>query len=212
MTRLLSIASATVLCLGAFQAPAGTIDSLVGDKDGFGLAGAPAVPANGTLWRDTLGGAFFTDYRDAGDLANAPFTDIWNANVGPTYSHNYGLVGTPLAALLSVQIAGVGDVGGPYDVLFNNINIGQIPVNNTINGFQEVNLYSWAVPVGLLTGADTVSLKINLPVSSGDGYIINFSELHIRTQDGHVPEVTSAFGLLSLGLAGLAGLKRKLAL
>ena len=28
------------------------ISSLVGDKDGFGLFGAPAVPADETLWRD----------------------------------------------------------------------------------------------------------------------------------------------------------------
>ena len=54
-----------VLLTTTVPANAGVITSLVGDKDGFGLIGAPAVPADGSLWRDQLGGVFFNDYRGA---------------------------------------------------------------------------------------------------------------------------------------------------
>jgi hypothetical protein len=211
--------SLSILCLGMLQASAGTIDSLVGDKDGFGLPGAPAVPANGTLWQSTLGGSFFGDYRGPGDVGNAAFTDIWDAPAGVTYSHTYGLSGTPLGAILSIQFAGVADQSpidnnpnrGPWDVKYNGTLIGQIPVNTSANAYQEVETYTFNVPVGLLTGSDAVALGVNIP-NINDGFIINFSELHIRTLDnGQVPEVASALGLLSFGLLSLVGLKRKLA-
>jgi hypothetical protein len=169
------------------HAAAVSIVDLVGDKDGFGLPGAPAVPADGTRWATDLGGTFFTDYRDAGDLANAPFTDIWAGPDTFSYAHNYALGGlVPTSATLAVQIAGIHDInlGTIYDVVLDGTVIGQIPPNPTANGFQEVKLYNFNVPLGLITGNDSVSVSM----TGGDGYSINFSELTIEA----VPEPSSA--------------------
>jgi hypothetical protein len=182
------------------------IISLVGDKDGFGLAGAPAVPADGTLWRDGLGGVFFTDYRGAGDLANAPFTDIWAANDGFSYSHSYSLGGqTAISATLDIQIAGIHDIndGTTYNFFVDGTIVGTIPFNSNANAFQEVKLYSFNIPLALINGLDT----INLSGTGGDGYAINFSELRIETSA--VPEPTTML-LIGLGLMGLAGIRRKI--
>ena len=196
-----------VVVLLAMAMPASAdIISLVGDKDGFGLAGAPAVPADGTLWRDGLGGVFFTDYREPGDLANAPFTDIWAANGGFSYSHSYSLGGqTAISATLDIQIAGIHDInpGDTYNFFVDGTIVGTIPYNSNENAFQEVKLYSFNIPVALINGLDT----INLSGTGGDGYAINFSELRIETSA--VPEPTTML-LIGLGLMGLAGIRRKI--
>jgi hypothetical protein len=190
-------ASMVVACTGLARAD---IVSLYGQKDGFGLPGAPAVPANGTLWQADYGGVYFTDYRNAYDLAHAPDTDIWfnQANVNwnqPTYS----LAGlTPLTATLSMQMAGIANLGanatwGPYNVSFDGTVIGVIPHNTNANGDQEILTYTFNVPVALLTGADTILIN----TGSGDGFAMNFSELDITTAS--VPEPTS---LASMALGG----------
>ena len=200
----------TILLAAASRADATIfITSLVGDKDGFGLSGAPAVPADGTLWRDGLGGVFFTDYRDAGDLANAPFTDIWFAGSDISYTLNYSLSGlTPVAAQLSLQIAGIADpVGnpsrGPWNVFANGTLLGQIPQNSSANAFQEIKIYNFNMPVALLTGADSILLRINVP-DAGDGYSINYSELTIAA----VPE-PSVVALAGLGALAVAARRRQ---
>lgn len=198
------VAALAMFLASAFQpSNAATITSLVGDKDGFGLPGAPAVPADGTLWRDQLGGVFFTDYRDAGDLANAPFTDIWFSGSAISYTHTYSLAGlTPTSAQLSLQIAGVADSPvtprGPWDVFANGTLLGQIPQNFDANAFQEIKIYTFNMPTALVTGSDSILLNINVP-SIGDGYSINYSELTINA----VPEPSA------LALAGLSVLALK---
>jgi hypothetical protein len=178
------------------------ISSLVGDKDGFGLSGAPAVPADGTLWRDGLGGVFGADYRDAGDLASAPFTDIWFSDAAITYTHTYSLGGlTPISANLTIQIAGVADNRGPWDVFLNATLIGQIPTNTSVNAFQEILTYTFVVNPSLLIEADAVLLNINVPTVT-DGYSINFSELNITA----VPEPAT---ICLLGLGVLSLLRKK---
>jgi hypothetical protein len=196
--------AALALLFGAVPARAGIV-SLYGDKDGFGVPGAPAVPADGTLFVTDLGGMFFHDYRDAFDLANAPLTDIW-ATLGTfSYTHTYSLAGmSPTAAQLDLQFAGIDDAPFnqlPIDVDFNGTVIGQIPLNNDANAFQEVRQYTFNVPVNLLTGADTVQIN---DTNGGDGFIFNFSELDIATATVATPEPAS-LTLVALGLTGMAG-------
>ncbi len=205
MKRFFFYVCVLMLVFGVTGETNATIVNLVGDKDGFGIPGAPAVPANGTNWETGLGGVFFTDYRDAFDLANAPFTDMWSNPGGFSYEHTYSLGGlTPISATLDIQIAGIHDVNTTdiYNLMFNGVNIGTIPPNFNGNAFQEILLYSYNVSAGLLTGSDAISLS----GTGGDGYSINFSELSIETTA--VPEPATIF-LLSCGVLGLAGLRRK---
>ena len=188
-----------LLLLASFSlfvaAPAGAviIIDLVGDKDGFGLAGAPAVPADGTLWRDGLGGVFFTDSRDAGDLATAPFTDIWAFPGSIMFSHNYALGGLiAQSAVLSIQIAGIHDIntGDIYEFLVDGVQVGVIPPNFNANAFQEVLLYNFIIPVALVNGSESIMVQM----TGGDGYSINFSELTVSA----IPE-PSGLLLFSVG-------------
>jgi hypothetical protein len=186
---------AAIAMLAASAASANVI-SLYGTINCFGLPGVTSCP-DGSLWETGLGGVFFTDYRDANDLANAPATDIWTApgNVSwtqPTYSP-----AGATSASLSIRIAGIADVNtdggfGNYPVTFDGTNIGTIPDNTTSNAFQEVLTYTFSVPVGLLTGTDTVDIA----ASTSDGFIIDFSQLTVNTS---VPEPAS-LGLLLAGL------------
>lgn len=194
----------------ALHANATTVISLVGDKDGFGLAGAPAVPADGTLWRDGLGGVFGNDYRDAGDLASAPFTDKWSADRAVAYNHSYSLAGlTPVSASLAIQFAGVADNRGPWDVKVNGTLVGQVPLSSAPNAFQEIYLRAFVVPIGLLAQTDAILLDINVPFVT-DGYSINFSELTIETQPSTpIPDAGSTVGMLGLALGFLLPCRRR---
>lgn len=194
---------ALVLVVGSlFLANAGTVVSLVGDKDCFGLNGS--CP-DGTLWRDGLGGTFWSNYQDPGDPS---FTDKWGDDKSPTYQHVYALVGTPVSAQLTVKFAGVADNRGPWDVYFNQTLLGEIArINDAGEGtggtaFQLVRTITWDVPIALLLGQDWIMLNINSPVSN-DGYSIDYSELTITTADTAVPEPGSWAALL-LGLGGLS--------
>lgn len=189
---------AAALC-GLFVGPAGadTI-SLVGDKDGSFL-GAPF--ANGVSWIG-LGGVFFTDYRGAGDLATAPFTDIWAASppVNPsTWTHSYGLDGVVLGANLQINIAGFADIGA-VDLLVDGV---LLTTFNFPGQFDTTHVLNVAVPLANIDGSTTFSLVP--PAGGGDGFIIDFVELTINTRT--VPEPAS-LALLCLGLAGLGFSRR----
>lgn len=192
-----------LICAACQPAGAITVVDLVGDKDGFGVPGAPAVPADGTRWSDDLGGVFFTDYRDAGDLANAPFTDIWDSPLSFSYTHSYDLGGlTALSAVLDIQIAGIGDVDltSTYAVEVNSVPIGAIPPNANPDNFQEVWLYSFNIPINLISGSDSIQVT----AGGGDGFTVNFSELRIEV----APEPTTV-GSIAVGMVALLGFKRR---
>jgi len=182
----------------ASSAQAGPI-SLVGDKDCFGLGG---VCPDGTLWRDGLGGTFFSNYQTASDPF---FTDKWSSDVSPTYTHAYAL-GAAVSATLTIRTAGLADGRGPWNVFFNGVNVGQFATNTSPNAFQEVLTYPFVIPIGLLTGSDTVRLAINTP-NVTDGYSIDYSELAISTTS--VPDPGSSLLLLSMGLVGLRAWRKR---
>ena len=205
--RRIAILAAVVALVLAGTAQAALITSLVGDKDGFGLGGGvPSVPgpADGT-W-SSWGGGFPDDNRGGGDPA---FTDIWefeqNAG-GPlsspvSWTHSYGLVGTPISATLTINEAGMSDARGPWDISVNSTSIGQIGVFPGADS-QTFKILNFAVPTALLTGTDTVTLTYMDTV--GEGFAINFAELNVET----VPEPATVT-LFALGVLGIAVGRRR---
>jgi len=188
--------------LAGTAAHAGTVTSLYGTINCFGLSGVTSCP-DGSDWETGLGGVFFTDYRDAYDLANAPLTDIWASPTDPTWNQpTYSTAGAT-SATLSMRIAGIGDVGLSYSVLFDGTSIGTIPTNSASDAFQEVLTYTFAVPVGLLDGNDSVEIT----TTGTDGYIIDYSQLTVTTGSS-VPE-PATFGLLLLGFGVLGAAKAR---
>jgi PEP-CTERM motif len=189
------------LLLAVSMASAGTVTSLYGDIDCFGLPGVTSCP-DGSNWETGLGGVFFTDYRDPGEKASNSATDIWAApgNVMWTMP-SYSDAGA-LSASLSIKIAGIADINAPYTVLFDGTSIGTIPLNTNANAYQEVLTYTFSVPVALLNGADTVAI----PNTAGDGFIIDYAQLDVNTGGGTIPE-PATFGLLLLGVGALGAAK-----
>ena len=217
---LTATAGGVVITLG-FQplAKAASLTILVGDKDCFGLG---TLCADGTLWRDELGGNFprkpsnnvsgsTGSYRSASD---ADFTDKWFAGRNITYTNSYNLNGEiPVSAELVIRTAGLTDNRGPWDVFFNSILLGQFATNTSPNAFQKVVTNIFSVPINLLTGSDNVLLAINNQ-SLVDGFSIDYSELRITTKaktlPESVPEPDSIMGFLTCGAFGAVYLlKRK---
>jgi len=188
--------------LAGTAASAGTVASLYGTINCFGLSGVTSCP-DGSDWETGLGGAFFHDYRDAYDLANAPLTDIWASPVDPTWNQpTYSTAGA-VSATLSMRIAGIADIDGPDTVLFDGSVLGVIPANNAADAFQEVLTYTFSVPIGLLDGNDSVEIE----TAGSDGYIIDYSQLTVTTGSS-VPE-PATFGLLLLGFGVLGAAKAR---
>jgi hypothetical protein len=192
------------LVLNSSSARAGTI-SLVGDIDCFGLGGS--CP-DGSLFRDDLGGFFFSNNQGPGDPA---FTDAWSAPGAVSYKHTYAF-SAATAATLEMRIAGIHDINlfDAYSVLFNGTAVGLIAANVSGNGFQEVLTYLFTVPAHLLTGNDVVSYSGLL---GNDGFIVDYSRLTIGDETvpnsvSAVPEPASLL-LLGSGLAVAAGIRRR---
>jgi len=193
------------LALNASSAHASTI-SIVGDVDCFGLGGSCA---DGSLYRDQLGGFFFANNQGAGDPS---FTDSWTAFNSLSYIHTYS-PSLATSALLETRIAGIHDINlaNTYNVLFNGTLLGPIAANLSNDGFQEVLTYLFSVPVNLLTGNDVVSYSGLLGT---DGFIVDYSRLTIddavsASDVSAVPEPTSLV-LLGSGLAAVAaGIRRR---
>jgi hypothetical protein len=195
--RVLSLAVLTFAFLGATHA--GVI-SLYGDIDCFGLGGS--CP-DGSGFTTDLGGVQFADYRSAAEIASNSVTDIWqHQNPAVAMTYDYTLDATPVSAIFTTRIAGIGNAGfGPDDVTFDGALIGEIPANRSANSDQEVLTYSFAVPTGLLTGDDTVSIAV---VHGADGFSIDYGQLSVITAAAATPTPEpSTFGALCAGLAGL---------
>lgn len=169
--------------------------SIAGDADCFGLGG---TCPDGTLWRDELGGVFFNDYSSPGE---APFTDIWFAETGPSYNLAYS-GGTNV--FVELKTAGIADNRGPWTVLLNGFFLGSITTNTSPNSFQEVRTFSFAVAPGLLQANNVVSFTTN----GGDGYSIDYAAL-VGDRAGGVPEPAAwALMLAGFGMVGSAMRRR----
>lgn len=196
--RNAALAAAALVYAVTGMASAATITSLVGDKDGFGGASASAVPHGESLP---------THYsnRDAGDPA---FHDAWGFEylggdfASPlNFRHDYAMAGTPVAATFFINVQGMSDNGGPWELRFNGVRLGAV----ANSGSTMAELFGYDVPVGLLTGSDVIEL-IYADVAL-EGYAINFSELVIRAASAPVP-APAAMPLLLGGLAALMRLRR----
>lgn len=190
------LAAAATASVMLFASPSqAAVLAMAGDDDCFGLGGSCA---DGSLWRDDLGGVFFSSNATGSDPA---FTDEWDAFSDPSYSLAFA-GGTGLS--LEMRIAGIGDVGRSYDVLVNGTSVGMIPENTGPNGFQEVLTYTFDLADGsLLTNNNIV-----ISVSGGDGYSVDYVSL--LGAPGGIPEPTTwAMMIFGFGLIGGSMRRRK---
>ncbi len=185
-------ASSAVMLTAPSQA---AVLATAGDDDCFGLGG---TCADGTLWRDDLGGVFFTSNADPSD---PNFTDEWDSFNNPTYTLDFA-GGTNL--MLEMRIAGIADVGSSYDVLVNGLTVGSIAQNLGPNAFQEVLTYSFTIADGALLANNDVVIS----VTGGDGYSVDY--VRLLGDMGAVPEPASwAMMIFGFGLVGGAMRRRK---
>jgi hypothetical protein len=164
---------------------------MYGDADGFGF-GAPQ-DVDGALWRDDFGGVFFTDYRDADDLASAPHTDRWDglSSFGP-WTYDYVLDFAPTSASLRMYIAGFADIGA-VDLVSD---LGVVTTFSFPSQFQTTHVLDVDIPLALIDGSTT----FRLDGPDGDGYIMDYARLTI------VPEPST---LVLLSLTAAAAMYRR---
>ena len=194
------------LCLlvaAALAPPANAtiITSLHGDMDGFGQ-GLPI--ADGLDYTDQ-GGAFFIDARDAGDLADAPQTDIWETGYPIDWTHDYILDGPVTSATLTFYVAGMADIGS-VDLLVDGALLETFeffpPSPNDLTHLVDV-----AVPLAAIDGSTAFSFANG---DGGDGRIFDFAQLTVVTDTGQIPEPSSVSILLGgLAMLGLGAMRRR---
>lgn len=187
------VAALAVLALSTLEAHADIVVDLVGDKDGFGV-GCPIQS-----WLHYLDyGAYWADNRGPGDPA---FTDYWYAN-DKSWTHSYSLGGMiPTSATLEIFLAGIANYADwSADVRVNGVTVGTIPGLGEVGYTHDLTrLYCFNVPVNLIDGSNPIPIVVDVS-SSGDGYIIDYSEMTI------VPEPATLF---LLGFGGLALLRKR---
>lgn len=180
-----------VIAVGlAAPAQAGAVSHFYGDVDGFGI-GAPEV--DGALWVSDFGGVFFTDYRDADDIANGFYTDWWDShNNDITWTYTYTVPDGLTSANLHIYIAGFADIGA----VTLNLDGSALTIFDFSGQFQTSHILDVSVPLSAIDGSTTFSFT----GPGGDGYIIDYVRLDL------IPAPTT-IALLVLG--GLVGRRRR---
>lgn len=193
------LALAATLMLGAAMVAtteAQATDYFAGDEDCFGLGGSCAV---GDLFRDGLGGSFFTDYSTGSDPLG---TDVWDVQV-VSVDIALGSLPSLFSATLEIFFAGL-ELAPGGTVFVNGTAVGPIQVTGT-DSFQKVGLATYSGIEALLTA------NTNVTIMSGDvndGYIVDYVKLSIDAPPVPLP---AALPLLAAGLGGLAFLRRRAA-
>jgi hypothetical protein len=178
----------------ATGASAAALTDLEGDKDCFGTGGA--CIEDGVTWVPGLWGAEMQDASDPADM------DIFRSGGTGTWTHTFA-PGAYTNASLSFLTAGIGDIGGPYDVFADGTKIGEIPFDGG-TGHILAETFTFAVPVGLLAdGSLTVSFAVT---TSTDAWAVDYSEL---TADMDVIPLPAAGALMLGALAALGAAGRR---
>jgi hypothetical protein len=187
------ILAALILNVTPSARAAVTIIDLQGDKDGFGV-GCPIV--TGLNYTDY--GYYWADYRSMSDPS---FTDYWYED-DKSCTHTYDLTGLiPISATLELYVAGLADSPGwNADVLVNGVSVGIIPADYSANDLTR--LLTFNVPLGLLTGSDSILIDINNDL---DGYIVDYSQLSIQA----VIPAPGAMALCGFGTALIGWLRKR---
>lgn len=183
-----------VLCAGLFMSLAtwaSPMSSLLGDKDCFGTGGAC-----------TEGVALPGGWSLSATGSDPAFTDqVFNTSATQSWTHSVA-AGIYSSAIFTFRTAGIADIAGPYSIFADGVAVGSLPLDGY--GHIEVETFSFALdPSMLLDGLVTISFTPDY----SDSWAIDYSEIVYDNAD--VPEPESLL-LVSLGLLGLVGARRKL--
>ncbi len=189
--KFIALACALLFLVGFGTVSAATVVDLVGDKDGLGIG-------------VTSGSSF--EYSTVGP-GDGDGTDEWVYNT-QSYTHTFDLstLGGPItSASLSIFTGGQG-FNGLTSVYMNGELIGQLTDGDNVGGDYNV---AWLDTFDLtayasILASGTVSIEI-VPVGSGDGWALDYSELTVTSA---VP-VPAAVWLFGSGIFGLIGFSRR---
>jgi hypothetical protein len=145
--------------------PPDCLESLVGDKDGFGV-GCPIQSGLHYLDYGVYGG----DYREVDD---PDFTDFWYFG-DKSWTHDYTMPPDATSAQIEVFLAGIADIEGNASLLVNGQVVATIPYQP--DWHDVTRLVKADVPIDLLTGSNQVQVAV---AGQGDGYIVDYSLLTV---------------------------------
>ncbi|RCU45758.1 PEP-CTERM sorting domain-containing protein [Corallincola holothuriorum] len=176
----------------AQTANAGIIVDLIGDKDGFGIG--------------VQDGEGFS-YSDVGP-GDGDGTDVWR-NGDYIFSHTFDLTsfGSIVDATLEIFTGGQG-LNGQSTVYLDGVNVGLLTDGDNTGpeyNYATLDIFQLTDFAALLDNAAEIRIDT---VSSGDGWVLDYSELTIYTADAEVPAPASVL-LLGLAALGFVGYRRK---